>query len=60
MKKTFKFLTYCLDKKIKNLVVREIEFPQKILKCPDREIKFLQKLANFATYKIKFPQKKMF
>ena len=49
------FFTYCLDRK--NLVVREIEFLQKILKCLDREIKFPQKLANFATCEIKFPQK---
>ena len=37
-KKTNKFLTYCVDKKIKNLVVREI--------------KFRRKLANFATAKL--------
>ena len=60
MKKKIKFLTYCLDKNIKNLVVRKIKFVQKFLKCLDQEIKFSQKLTNFATREIKFPQKKMF
>ena len=55
MKKKNKFLTYCLDKKIKNLVVRETKFPRKFLKCSDREIKFPRKSANFATREIKFP-----
>ena len=45
---------------MKNLVVREIKFPRKFLKCPDREIKFPRKLANSATREIKFPQKKCF
>ena len=48
-KKKIKFLTYCLYKKLKNLVVSEIKFPRKFLRCPDREIKFPWKLANFAT-----------
>ena len=48
-KNQIKFLIYCLDKKIKNLVVHEIKFLRKFLKCPDREIKFPRKLANFAT-----------
>ena len=38
--KKIKFLTYCLDKTIKNLVVGEIKVPRKFLQCPDREIKF--------------------
>ena len=45
MKKNIKFLTYCLDKNIKNLVVRKIKFPQKFFKCLDQEIKFPQKLT---------------
>ena len=44
--KKIKFLTYCLDRKIKNLVVREIKFPRK--------------LANFPTCEIKLPRKKFF
>ena len=42
-KKNNNFLTYCLDKKKKELVLREIKFPRKFLKCPDREIKFKRK-----------------
>ena len=57
-KKKKKKLSYCLDKKLKNLVVQEIKFLQKFLKCPDHNSKFPQKLANFATHKIKFKQKK--
>ena len=41
--KKIKFLTYCLDKTMKNLVVQEIKLPRKFLKCPDREIKFRRK-----------------
>ena len=41
MAKKIKFLTYCLDKKIKNLVVHEIKFPRKFLKGSDRKIKEL-------------------
>ena len=55
-----KFLTYCLDKNMKNLVVHEIKFLRTFLKCLDQEIKFPQKLTNFATREIKFPRKKCF
>ena len=53
-------MTYCLDKKLKNFVVREIKFPWKFFKCSERKIKFPQKLVNFATREIKFPRKKCF
>ena len=52
MKKNIKFLTYCLDKKIKNLVVQEIKFPQKFLKCLDRKIKLPRKKCFKPTEKL--------